>query len=94
MAGEDYTPPGGSHIFTVPKYDEAADAPQAFKDFAASIDDDLGGGGVDFPADREGQVVQSPDGVGWAAGMSLRVVTVVPDDSEGEIGDVVFVVGA
>ncbi len=93
MAGEDYTPPGGSHIFTVPKYDEAADAPQAFKDFAESIDGGIGSG-VDFPADREGQVVQSLDGVGWDAGMSLRVVTDVPDDSEGEIGDVVFVVGA
>jgi hypothetical protein len=92
MAGEDYTPPGGSHIFTVPKYDEAADAPQAFKDFAASIDGGIGSG-VDFPADREGQVVQSPDGVGWAAGMALTVVDAVPADTDGEIGDVVFVTG-
>jgi len=91
MAGEDWTPPGGStHVFRVPKYDEAADAPQAFKDFAESID---GGLGLDFEADREGQVVQSLDGVDWAAGMALTVSETVPDDSVGEIGDVVFVTG-
>ena len=91
MAGEDWTPPGGStHVFRVPKYDEAADAPQAFKDFAESID---GGLGLDFEADREGQVVQSLDGVDWAAGMALTVSETVPDDSDGEIGDVVFVTG-
>ena len=90
MAGEDYVSPINGKTYRVPKYEEPADAPVAFKDFA----DNLPAGGIDFGPDREGQVVQSADGVGWAAGMSLRVVTEVPDDSEGEIGDVVFVVGA
>jgi hypothetical protein len=91
MAGEDWTPPGGStHVFRVPTYDDAADAPNAFKEFATSID---GGLGLDFEADREGQVVQSLDGVDWAAGMALTVSETVPDDSVGEIGDVVFVTG-
>jgi hypothetical protein len=91
MAGEDWTPPGGStHVFRVPTYDDAADAPNAFKEFATSID---GGLGLDFEADREGQVVQSLDGVDWAAGMALTVSETVPEDSVGEIGDVVFVTG-
>ena len=52
------------------------------------------GSGLTFDPDREGQVVQSTNGIDWTAGMSLRVVTSVPDETEGEIGDVVFVVGA
>lgn len=93
MAGEDYTPPGHSHIFTIPKYTEAADAPQAFKDFAESIVDGIGDG-IDAPVDREGQVIQSLDGSTWEAGMALQVVTAVPADTDGKVGDVVFVVGA
>ena len=52
------------------------------------------GSGLTFDPSREGQVVQSTNGTDWIAGMSLRVVTSVPDDTEGEIGDVVFVVGS
>jgi hypothetical protein len=52
------------------------------------------GSGLTFDPAREGQVVQSTNGTDWTAGMSLRVVTSVPDDTEGEIGDVVFVVGS
>ena len=90
MAGEDYTPPGHSHIFTIPKYTEAADAPQAFKDFAESIVDGIGDG-IDAPVDREGQVIQSLDGSTWEAGMAFTIVETVPLDSAGEVGDVVFV---
>ena len=52
------------------------------------------GSGLTFDPSREGQIVQSTNGTDWTAGMSLRVVTSVPDDTEGEIGDVVFVVGS
>ena len=52
------------------------------------------GSGLTFDPSREGQVVQSTNGTDWTAGMSLKVVTSVPDDTEGQIGDVVFVVGS
>lgn len=52
------------------------------------------GSGLTFDPSREGQIVQSTNGTDWTAGMSLRVVTSVPDDTEGEIGDIVFVVGS
>ncbi len=88
--GEDY--PSGSHVFTVPKYDEPADAPQAFKNFADSITDGLG---LDFDAARAGQVVQADDSKDWAAGPVMKVVGDLPadDDAGYVIGDVVFVTG-
>lgn len=52
------------------------------------------GSGLTFDPSREGQIVQSTNGTDWVAGMSIRVVNAVPDDTEGEIGDVVFVVGS
>ena len=91
MAGEDY--PSGSHVFTVPKYDESADAPQAFKDFADSITSGLG---LDFDAARAGQVVQADDSKDWAAGPVMKVVDALPADTDlaYAIGDVVFVLDA
>ncbi len=91
MAGEDYVSPINGKTYRVPKYEEPADAPVAFKDFA----DNLPPGGIDFEPDRIGQVVQSLDGADWDKGMSLNVVQDLPaDDAEGyEIGDVVFVLG-
>ena len=90
MAGEDY--PSGSHVFTVPKYDEAADAPQAFKNFADSITNGLG---LDFDAARPGQVVQADDSKDWAAGPVMKVVETLPADNDPAYaeGDVVFVTG-
>ena len=89
MAGEDY--PSGSHVFTVPKYDEPADAPEAFKDFADSI---TGGLGLDFDAARPGQVVQADASKDWAAGPVMKVVDAVPADNDPAyaVGDIVFVV--
>ena len=92
MAGEDYTSPNNGLTFTVPKYEEPADAPVAFKDFADSI----GPTGIDIDATRDDAVlqVQDADGVkSWVEGMALSVVDEVPDDADGEIGDVVFVLG-
>lgn len=91
MAGEDYVSPINGKTYRVPKYEEPADAPVAFKDFA----DNLPPGGIDFEPDRIGQVVQSLDGAEWDKGMSLNVVDAVPadDDAGYEIGDVVFVTG-
>jgi len=90
MAGESYTSPVTGATYTVPSYTDPADAPIAFKDFADSI---TGGGGIDFDPDRVGQVVQSLDGVAWDKGMALQVVDAVPDDTAGEVGDVVFIPG-
>ena len=91
MAGEDYVSPINGKTYRVPKYEEPADAPVAFKDFA----DNLPPGGIDFEPDRIGQVVQSLDGAEWDKGMSLNVVDAVPadDDAGYAIGDVVFVTG-
>ncbi len=90
MAGESYTTPSGRTV-TVPVYTDAADAPVAFKDFADSLGE---GGSIDLDSEREGQLIQGDGANGWDAGMALQVVDAVPDDSEGNIGDVVFVVGA
>lgn len=90
MAGEDYVSPINGKTYRVPLYEEPADAPLAFKDFA----DNLPPGGIDFDPDRVGQVVQSLDGAAWDKGMAFTISQTVPDDSEGNIGDVVFVVGA
>ena len=90
MAGEEYESPVTGLTYTVPKYEEPADAPLAFKDFADSIT--VGG-----PATREDAVLQALAGDGgltWQEGMALSVVEELPDDSVGEIGDVVFVTGA
>ncbi len=91
MAGESYTSPVTGETYTVPKYTDPADAPIAFKDFADTI---TGGGGIDIPATRLDAVVQTLDGTSWVEGMALSVRTTVPEDTEGQIGDVVFVVGA
>jgi hypothetical protein len=91
MAGEDYTSPNNGLTFTVPKYEEPADAPVAFKDFADSI----GPTGIDIDATRDDAVLQVQDAAGvksWVEGMALSVVNEVPADSDGQIGDVVFVV--
>ena len=92
MAGEDYVSPINGKTYRVPKYEEPADAPVAFKDFA----DNLPPGGIDFEPDRIGQVVQSLDGAEWGKGMSLNVVQDLPadDDPAYAIGDVVFVLGS
>ena len=89
MAGEEYESPVTGLKYTVPKYEEPADAPLAFKDFADSIT--VGG-----PASRENAVLQALEGdsgLAWAEGMALSVVDAVPDDADGEIGDVVFIPG-
>ena len=90
MAGESYTSPVTGETYTVPSYTDPADAPIAFKDFADTI---TGGGGIDIPATRVDAVVQTLDGSTWAEGMALSVVAEVPADSEGQVGDVVFVSG-
>jgi len=51
------------------------------------------GGGIDLTSDREDQLIQGDGSGGWAAGMAMSVVDAVPDDSVGQIGDVVFVTG-
>ena len=51
-------------------------------------------GGIDFLPTEVGQVVQSLDGSAWSAGMAFTIKTSKPDDSEGNIGDVCFVVGS
>ena len=91
MAGESYTSPVTGETYTVPSYTDPADAPIAFKDFADTI---TGGGGIDIPATRVDAVVQTLDGSTWSEGMALSVRTTDPEDTEGQIGDVVFVVGA
>ena len=90
MAGESYTSPVTGETYTVPSYTDPADNPVAFKDFADTI---TGGGGIDIPATRVDAVVQTLDGSTWAEGMALSVVAAVPDDSSGQVGDVVFVAG-
>jgi hypothetical protein len=89
MAGEEYESPVTGLKYTVPIYEEPADAPLAFKEFADSIT--VGG-----PASRENAVLQALEGdsgLAWAEGMALQVVDAVPDDTDGEIGDVVFIPG-
>jgi hypothetical protein len=93
MAGEDYTSPINGLTFTVPKYEEPADAPVAFKDFADSLVEG-GGGEIDFDPTAVGQVVQSADGSTWSAGMAFTISATVPDDTEGNVGDVCFVTGS
>jgi len=90
MPGESYTSPVTGETYTVPTYEDPADAPIAFKDFADTI---TGGGGIDIPATRVDAVVQTLDGSTWSEGMALSVVAEVPADTEGQIGDVVFVAG-
>jgi hypothetical protein len=95
---KDYTPPGKGHTFVVPDYQDHADGVKAFEQFADSIVDGIGSG-IDAPIDRDGQVIQAlaksdtDSTLEWKAGMSLRVVQDLPDDSEGDEGDVVFVLG-
>ena len=89
MAGEEYESPVTGLKYTVPIYEEPADAPLAFKEFADSIT--VGG-----PASREYAVLQALEGdsgLAWAEGMALQVVDAVPADTDGEIGDVVFIPG-
>jgi hypothetical protein len=90
MAGESYTSPVTGETYTVPSYTDPADAPIAFKDFADTI---TGGGGIDIPATRVDAVVQTLDGTSWVEGMALSVSDTVPADTEGQVGDVVFVSG-
>ena len=52
-----------------------------------------GGGGIDIPATRVDAVVQTLDGSTWSEGMALSVSDTVPADTEGQVGDVVFVTG-
>ena len=89
MAGESYTSPVTGDTYTVPSYTDPADAPIAFKDFA----DTIISGGIDIEPTRLDAVVQTIDGESWVEGMALSVRTTVPEDTEGQIGDVVFVVG-
>ena len=52
------------------------------------------GGGIDVEAERLNQVIQSiegAEGFDWSAGMAFDVVDEVPLDSDGAVGDVVFV---
>jgi len=52
------------------------------------------GGGIDVEAERLNQVIQSiqgAEGFDWSAGMAFDVVDEVPADSDGAVGDVVFV---
>lgn len=93
MAGENYTTPSGRTV-TVPVYTDSADAPVAFKDFADSLGEKSSGGGLDFDPTQVGQVVQSTDGSTWSAGMSFTISATVPDDTEGNVGDVCFVTGS
>ena len=90
MAGESYTSPVTGETYTVPKYTDPADAPIAFKDFADTI---TGGGGIDIPATRVDAVVQTLNGTSWVEGMALSVSDTVPADTEGQVGDVVFISG-
>ena len=52
-----------------------------------------GSGGIDIPATRVDAVMQTLDGSTWAEGMALSVSDTVPADTEGQVGDVVFVSG-
>jgi len=93
VAGESYTNPDG-FTTTVPLYTDPADAPVAFKDFADSLGNpSQGGGGIDFDPTEIGQVIQSADGSTWSAGMAFTISETVPDNSEGNVGDVCFVTG-
>jgi hypothetical protein len=95
---KDYTPPGKGHTFVVPDYQDHADGVKAFEQFADSIVDGIGSG-IDAPIDRDGQVIQAlaksdtDSTLEWKAGMSMIVSETVPEDSDGKIGDVVFVTG-
>jgi len=92
---ENYAPQGADGpTFTVPEYTDEADGVKAFKEFADSLVDDLGG--INAEADRDGQVLQwdtTTRSSHWHAGMAMTVSETVPEDSDGEIGDVVFVTG-
>ena len=53
-------------------------------------------GGLDVDATRDDAVLQVKDTDGvksWVEGMALQVADAVPDDTAGEIGDVVFIPG-
>ena len=95
----EYAEPNHTHT-SVPSHNHSdyATKTELTNGLADKADDDhvhiQTGSGLTFDPAREGQVVQSTNGTDWTAGMSLRVVTSVPDDTEGEIGDVVFVVGS
>ena len=51
-------------------------------------------GGIPFNPTSVGQVIQSTDGSTWTAGMSFTIAAAKPADSEGNIGDVCFVMGS
>ena len=48
---------------------------------------------ISIPATRLDAVVQTLDGSTWSEGMALSVRITVPEDTEGQVGDVVFVAG-
>ena len=89
MAGEDYTSPITGLTYTVPKYEEPADAVVAFKAFADSIEPGIG----EEPTDNAAvlQVATNGGDLEWVQGMSLQVSDELPDDARD--GDVVFIVG-
>jgi len=89
MAGEDYTSPITGLTYTVPKYEEPADAVVAFKAFADSIEPGIG----EEPTDNAAvlQVATNGGDLEWVQGMSLQVADELPDDARD--GGVVFIVG-
>lgn len=76
----------------VPVYADPADGPKAFVEFANSLPK----GGIELDPTREDTVIQADDdgagGFKWTEGMAFYVVTAVPDDKDGKVGDVAFVV--
>ena len=90
MAGEDYTSPITGLTYTIPKYEEPADAVVAFKGFADSIEPGIGEEPVNDSAVLQ---VATNDGgdLEWVQGMSLQVADELPDSARD--GDVVFIVG-
>jgi hypothetical protein len=93
---ENYQPQTDGPIFTVPSYTDQADGVVAFKEFADSLIDDLGG--INADADRDGQVIvydKTTRAGHWTSGPVMKVVETLPDDSDPAYaeGDVVFVTG-
>ncbi len=89
MAGEDYTSPITGLTYTIPKYEEPADAVVAFKGFADSIEPGIGEEPVNDSAVL--QVATNGSDLEWVQGMSLQVADELPVDARD--GDVVFIVG-
>ena len=90
MAGEDYTSPITGLTYTIPKYEEPADAVVAFKGFADSIEPGIG----EEPVNDAAVLQVATNGGGdleWVQGMSLQVADELPADARD--GDVVFIVG-